>query len=73
LPTAGSVASRLILASVTWHDAVDRPHCQTGHRLTRHRPGRARRHGAFDQNLRRGHYDIALDTVPATRLAAAFG
>src|SRR5215217_977024 len=27
---------------------------------------------AFVQNLRRGHYDIALDTPPATRLAAAF-
>jgi transposase-like protein len=26
----------------------------------------------FVQNLRRGHYDIALDTSPATRLAAAF-
>jgi transposase-like protein len=27
---------------------------------------------AFVQNLRRGHYDIALDTPAATRLAAAF-
>jgi transposase-like protein len=27
---------------------------------------------ALVQNLRRGHYDIALDTAPATRLAAAF-
>ena len=27
---------------------------------------------AFVQNLRRGHYDVALDTPPATRLAAAF-
>jgi transposase-like protein len=27
---------------------------------------------AFVQNLRRGHYDIELDTPPATRLAAAF-
>jgi hypothetical protein len=27
---------------------------------------------AFVQNLRRGHYDLALDTPPATRLAAAF-
>lgn len=27
---------------------------------------------AFVQNLRRGHYDIALDTPPAARLAAAF-
>jgi transposase-like protein len=27
---------------------------------------------AFVQNLRRGRYDIALDTPPATRLAAAF-
>jgi transposase-like protein len=27
---------------------------------------------AFVQNLRRGHYDIALDHPPATRLAAAF-
>jgi len=27
---------------------------------------------AFVQNLRRGHYDIALDTPPATRLTAAF-
>ena len=27
---------------------------------------------AFVQNLRRGHYDIALDNPPATRLAAAF-
>jgi len=26
---------------------------------------------AFQQNLRRGHYDLALDTPPATRLAAA--
>jgi hypothetical protein len=26
----------------------------------------------FVQNLRRGHYDIALDTLPVTRLAAAF-
>jgi transposase-like protein len=27
---------------------------------------------AFVQNLRRGHYDIALDTPPATRLGAMF-
>jgi len=27
---------------------------------------------AFMQNLRRGHYDIAPDSPPATRLAAAF-
>jgi transposase-like protein len=27
---------------------------------------------AFLQNLRHGHYDIAFDTPPATRLAAAF-
>jgi hypothetical protein len=27
---------------------------------------------AFVQNLRRGHYDVALDAPPATRLAAAF-
>ena len=27
---------------------------------------------AFVQNLRRSHYDLALDTPPATRLAAAF-
>jgi transposase-like protein len=27
---------------------------------------------AFIQNLRRGHYELALDAPPATRLAAAF-
>ena len=27
---------------------------------------------AFVQNLRRGHYELGLDTPPATRLAAAF-
>jgi transposase, IS6 family len=27
---------------------------------------------AFLQNLRRGHYELGLDTPPATRLAAAF-
>ena len=27
---------------------------------------------AFVQNLRRGHYDLGLDTPPAKRLAAAF-
>ena len=27
---------------------------------------------AFVQNVRRGHYDLELDTPPATRLAAAF-
>jgi IS6 family transposase len=27
---------------------------------------------AFLQNLRRGHYDLALDSPPATRPAAAF-
>ena len=27
---------------------------------------------AFVQNLRRGHYDIALDNPPATRVTAAF-
>jgi transposase-like protein len=27
---------------------------------------------AFVQNLRRGHYDLALDAPPATRLVAAF-
>jgi hypothetical protein len=27
---------------------------------------------AFVQNLRRGHYELAADTPPATRLAAAF-
>lgn len=27
---------------------------------------------AFVQNLRRGHYDIGLDSPPTTRVAAAF-
>jgi len=27
---------------------------------------------AFVQNLRRGHYELALDVSPALRLAAAF-
>ncbi|WP_302563598.1 hypothetical protein [Catellatospora tritici] len=27
---------------------------------------------AFMQNLRRGHYEIATDTTPARRVAAAF-
>jgi hypothetical protein len=27
---------------------------------------------AFLQNLRRGHYEIAIDTGPALRMAAAF-
>ncbi len=27
---------------------------------------------AFMQNLRRGHYEIAIDTPPARRVAAAF-
>ena len=27
---------------------------------------------AFVQNLRRGHYEIAIDTLPALRVAAAF-
>jgi hypothetical protein len=27
---------------------------------------------AFMQNLRRGHYELAIDTPPATRVAAAF-
>jgi transposase-like protein len=27
---------------------------------------------AFMQNLRRGHYELAVDTPPATRIAAAF-
>jgi hypothetical protein len=27
---------------------------------------------AFVQNLRRGHYDLELDTSPTTRLVAAF-
>jgi transposase, IS6 family len=27
---------------------------------------------AFVQNLRRGHYNLGLDSPPATRLAAAF-
>jgi IS6 family transposase len=27
---------------------------------------------AFVQNLRRGHYELAIDAVPALRLATAF-
>ena len=27
---------------------------------------------AFMQNLRRGHYELAIDTLPAVRVAAAF-
>jgi hypothetical protein len=27
---------------------------------------------AFMQNLRRGHYEVAVDTPPALRVAAAF-
>jgi len=27
---------------------------------------------AFVQNLRRGHYEIAIDSLPALRVAAAF-
>ena len=27
---------------------------------------------AFIQNLRRGHYELGLDTAPAVRVAAAF-
>jgi hypothetical protein len=27
---------------------------------------------AFMQNLRRGHYELAVDAPPATRVAAAF-
>jgi hypothetical protein len=27
---------------------------------------------AFMQNLRRGHYELAVDASPATRVAAAF-
>jgi transposase-like protein len=27
---------------------------------------------AFVQNLRRGHYELAIDTLPALRVAAAF-
>ncbi len=27
---------------------------------------------AFMQNLRRGHYELAIDTPPTTRVAAAF-
>ena len=27
---------------------------------------------AFMQNLRRGHYELAADALPATRVAAAF-
>lgn len=27
---------------------------------------------AFVQNLRRGHYELGVDTIPALRLATAF-
>jgi hypothetical protein len=27
---------------------------------------------AFLQNLRRGHYELVVDTIPAPRVAAAF-
>ena len=41
--------------------------------LKRHRSARTLTAGhAFVQNLRRGHYELALDVSPALRLAAAF-
>ena len=69
-----------------WHhverqanNPIEADHSQLKHRL---RPMRGLRTGrttqtiiaghAFMQNLRRGHYELAVDAPPATRVAAAF-
>ena len=74
------------LIPTAWHhveryanNSIEADHSQLKHRL---RPMRGLRTDqtaqviiaahAFMQNLRRGHYDLGLDTPPAVRLAAAF-
>ena len=69
-----------------WHhveqyanNPIEADHSQLKHRL---RPMRGLRTDktaqviiaghAFMQNLRRGHYELAIDAPPATRVAAAF-
>jgi transposase-like protein len=69
-----------------WHhveqhenNPIEADHCQLKRRLRPMRGLQTDRTAqvvvaghTFVQNLRRGHYDIALDTPTATRLAAAF-
>jgi transposase-like protein len=74
------------LLSCAWHhveqhanNPIEADHGQLKHRLRPMRGLKTDRTAqvviaghAFVQNLRRGHYDLALDNPPATRLAAAF-
>ncbi|GAA1531928.1 hypothetical protein GCM10009827_057120 [Dactylosporangium maewongense] len=69
-----------------WHhveryanNPIEADHSQLKHRLRPMRGLRADRTAqtiiaghAFMQNLRRGHYELAVDAPPATRVAAAF-
>jgi transposase-like protein len=74
------------LLSAAWHhveryanNPVEADHSQLKHRL---RPMRGLRDDrdaqtvvaghAFIQNLRRGHYELAVDTTPTRRVAEAF-
>ncbi len=61
------------------NNPIEADHSQLKHRLRPMRGLRTDRSAqvviaghAFVQNLRRGHYDLATDIPPATRLAAAF-
>ncbi|WP_423790552.1 DDE-type integrase/transposase/recombinase [Micromonospora globispora] len=72
-------AHRFTLPTRCCDDRLNPPHSQLKHRL---RPMRGLRTDktaqviiaghAFMQNLRRGHYELAVDAPPATRVAAAF-
>jgi transposase-like protein len=70
----------------TWHhvqrhanNPIEADHSQLKHRLRPMRGLRSDRTAqtiiaghAFMQNLRRGHYEVAVDAPPALRVAAAF-
>jgi transposase-like protein len=83
-PVYPRVLDELVLRAwhhVEWHanNPIEADHSQLKHRL---RPMRGLRTDqtpqviiaghAFMQNLRRGHYELALDAPPTTRVSAAF-
>jgi transposase-like protein len=83
-PVYPAVLDELVPAA--WHHVeqyanhpIEADHGQLKHRLRSMRGLRTdktaqviiARHG-FMQNLRRGHYELAADVTPATRVAAAF-
>jgi len=83
-PALANVIEDLVPAALhnTGHYENDRVECDHGRLKARLRPMRGLktertasvviRGHAFVQNLRRGHYELAVDAPPVSRLATAF-